>query len=281
MSFLLFLRSKVFLKHLLIFIGVLIVLFIIISYGLKTYTKHGQYIAVPDFTGLLHTELETYAAQRDLVPVIIDSVYDHTSIRGSVIGQDPPPGQLVKKNRKIYLTIVALSPEMVRMPDLTDLTLRQAISTLEIYGLRVGRLRYVQHIAVNAVLAQEYRGREIEPQTLIERGSTINLVLGQGLRNERTQVPFLLGKSREEALRTLQASSLNIGAEFFEDGADEEKAFVSRQRPIFSTENKVSFGSLVDLWYKPKAESDLQMLQKRLEEQEELFLPSEDDTFEE
>ncbi len=276
MSFINFLKSKVFIKHLIIWLVSVVTLFLIISFWLKSYTKHGEYISVPDFTGLLYDEVDAYASQRDLIPVIIDSIYDNTRVKGSVVGQAPPPEQLVKKNRKIYLTIVALSAEMVRMPDLTDLTLRQAISTLDIYDLKIGRLRYTPHIAVNAVLAQEYRGREIEPGAMIEKGSTINLVLGQGLRNERTTVPFLLGKSREEAIRLIQTSSLNIGAEFFEDGANESRAYVARQRPLYSKEATVHYGSPVDLWYKPRPEQDLEMLQKSLEEQETLFYDEEE-----
>jgi len=273
MNFLRFLFSKVFLKHLSILAGLVLIVLIIINFWLKSYTHHGEYITVPDFSGLMYDELEEYAAQRDLQAVIIDSMYDNSKIKGSVISQDPLPNSLVKEGRKIYLTIVSLSAEMVRMPDLHDLTLRQAIATLETFGLKPGTLTYIPHIAINAVLKQEYKGREIKPGKLIEKGSKINLTLGQGLRDEKTQVPFLLGMSREEALNLLHASSLNAGAEFYEEGANEAKAFVSKQRPVSSPNAFVNLGASIDLWYKPAVDFDIQIMQQLLIQEEKEMNP--------
>ncbi|MDD3877656.1 MAG: PASTA domain-containing protein [Bacteroidales bacterium] len=270
MDFFKFLLTKHFLKHLVILVVLIILFFIALSFWLKSYTKHGEYITVPDFTGLMYDEIEDFASQRDLIPLIIDSVYDNTKVKGSIIGQDPPPDQLVKKNRKIYLTIVSLSQEMVRMPDLKDLTLRQAISSLDVYGLKTGRLKFIPHIAMNAVLSQEYKGKEIEPGTLIEKGSTINLVVGQGIRNEKTPLPFLIGKTREEAIELLKLSSLNVGGEFYEAGADESKAYVVKQRPVFTEGAFVNFGTAVDLWYKPALDFDINIIQQMLLQEESL-----------
>jgi len=223
---------------------------------------------VPDFSSLQYNEVDDYAKQRDLKAVIIDSIYDNSKVKGSVVSQDPLPNSLVKQNRKIYLTIVSLSKEMIKMPDLKDLTLRQAVATLETYGLKSGTLTYIPHIAVNAVLKQEYRGREISKGTLIEKGSKINLVLGSGLKDEKITIPFLLGKSREEAINLLHAASLNVGAEFFEEGATESKAFVFKQRPVYTEHAYVNLGTTIDLWFKPNADFDIQMMQKQsLQEQ--------------
>ena len=244
------------------------VILVIINFWLKSYTHHGKYITVPDFSSLQYNEVDDYAKQRDLKAVIIDSIYDNSKVKGSVVSQDPLPNSLVKQNRKIYLTIVSLSKEMIKMPDLKDLTLRQAVATLETYGLKSGTLTYIPHIAVNAVLKQEYRGREISKGTLIEKGSKINLVLGSGLKDEKITIPFLLGKSREEAINLLHAASLNVGAEFFEEGATESKAFVFKQRPVYTEHAYVNLGTTIDLWFKPNADFDIQMMQKQsLQEQ--------------
>jgi len=263
-----FIFSKVFLIHLAILTAIGVFIIIGVNYWLKYYTDHGKYIAVPEFIGLQYYEIDDYANLRDLVPVIIDSVYDNNRVKGSVIGQEPPAGQLVKKNRKIYLTIVAMSSEMVRMPDLRDLTLRQAIATLDMFGLKAGKLKYEPHIALNTVLRQEFKGVQIEPYTMIEKGSTIQLVLGRGLKNEKTQIPFLIGKTRTEAYNIIQASALNVGTEFFEKGATEDKAFVVKQRPIFSSNAFVDFGTPIDLWFNPQLEDDIHIIQQMLLQEE-------------
>ena len=264
MDFFKFFLSKTFLKQLLILAGILIVLLVISSFWLKLYTHHGKYITVPDFSGLQYNEVDDYAKQRNLKAVIIDSIYDNSKIKGSVVSQDPLPNSLVKQNRKIYLTIISLSKEMIKMPDLKDLTLRQAVATLETYGLKSGSLTYVPHIALNAVLKQEYKGREISKGTLIEKGSKISLVLGSGLKDEKITIPFLLGKSRDEAINMLHAASLNVGGEFYEEGATESKAYVYKQKPVFSEHVYVNMGTTIDLWYKPKADFDIQMMQQQL-----------------
>ncbi len=67
---------------------------------------------------------------------VIDSVYTSLVPRGCVAEQNPKPGFKVKKWRNIALTINAFSPEMVAMPNLVDLPLRQAIALIE--ELRTG-----------------------------------------------------------------------------------------------------------------------------------------------
>ncbi len=156
MSFFSFLRSKVFFRHTMIAVVVTIVIIWLILRMLNIYTRHGQAIAVPNFIGLSLDKIEDFASDNDLEAAIVDSVYEMSLPKGTVAMQDPLPGTKVKKNRKIYLTVVALKPEQVAMPNLVDLTLRQATSMMETYGLKIGSLTYVPDIANNAVLKQKY-----------------------------------------------------------------------------------------------------------------------------
>jgi len=211
---------------------------------------HGKSITVPDFTGLYMDELKSYSLEREFRFLIIDSVYDDTHEKGTIIAQDPLPNSKVKPNRKIYLTLVATQPERISMPDLVDLTLRQATAVLETYGLEIDSLTYVPDIAQNAVLEQKYKGEDISTGTLLKKGSKINLVLGQGLGYEKIPVPFLLGKRQSEAIRALHEVSLNVGVEIFEDGDDTAHARVYRQKPIFTKNTFLNLGQSVDLWYR-------------------------------
>ena len=71
-------------------------------------------------------------------------------------------------------------PSSVQMPDLKDLSLRQAEALLETYGLRVGAKITVPSIVKGAVIGQLYQGEEIEPGSLVRRGSYITLQIGDG-----------------------------------------------------------------------------------------------------
>ena len=95
------------------------------------------------------------------------------------MSQDPAPGQLVKRGRKIYLSISTLNPPQVEMPNLIDLSLRQAENMLKTNDLRLGQVVYKPSRYVNAVLEQRYKGRIIRQGTRLPYHSEITLVVGK------------------------------------------------------------------------------------------------------
>ena len=66
---------------------------------------------------------------------IFDSQYVAEKPAGTILDQHPSAGFLVKKNRKISLTINASNPGELEMPNLVGITLREARIKLEGYGL--------------------------------------------------------------------------------------------------------------------------------------------------
>lgn len=234
-------------------ISILIFIWVVLGI-IAIYTDHNNVIIVPDLSKVSVADLEKTLAEKNtkLKFQIIDSVYKPDFPKGAVYEQDPISGTKVKPNRIIYLTITASSTEIIKMPNLIDLSLKQATAIIESYGLKVGRLEYIPDIAENAVLHQKYKGREIKPDAEIERGSTITLVLGKGVGSEKVEVPSLIGKTHEEALSILSENALNIGSETFESGVDRKNAVISKQIPSASGENKIGMGSSIDLWYTSK-----------------------------
>jgi beta-lactam-binding protein with PASTA domain len=184
MDFFHFVFSKRFLKHFIISLGILGVLIWIVFILLNTFTKHGQYIDVPQFAGQNIEQVINNPAYSDFEFVVIDSVFDLKSQKGMILRQDPYPDSKVKTNRKIYLTIVSTNPEKTSMPDLKYLTLRQAVSILESTGLKVGRISYIPTFDQDAVQQQSFDGLVIEPGTKLDKGSVINLTVGMGSQGQ-------------------------------------------------------------------------------------------------
>jgi beta-lactam-binding protein with PASTA domain len=158
----------------------------------------------------------------------------------------------VKAKRIIFITLNAVSPEKVEMPNVMGLSLRQAEAIIETRGLKLGITSYVPDIAVNYVLRQLYRKREISPNTRINKGSRIDLVVGMGLSNEKAALPNLVGLSIDKARENLTQSILNFGAivydnsvETFEDSAN---AVIWRQKPEFNPGNTINLGSSIDVY---------------------------------
>jgi len=248
-----FLVSKDFLKHLGLAIAIAIIIIFLTLLWLSIYTRHGQSRPVPDLYGLTIEEAEKTVTKNKMRFQVVDSVYTNIVPRGCVVEQNPVAGFEVKKNRRIMATINAFNPEMVEMPDLLELSKRQALSLIESSGLEIGKLNYKPDLAVDYVLEQLYHGKPVEPGDSVQKGSVIDLVLGKGLSNRRTPIPDLVGLNIEEARNRILAASLNIGTFTFDNtinnAEDTANAFVFKQNPLYTEETTLQLGSAVYVWF--------------------------------
>jgi beta-lactam-binding protein with PASTA domain len=184
--------------------------------------------------------------------VVFDSVFLTDFERGTVVEQHPKAGFKVKRNRKIFLTMNAMNPERIPMPDLISLTFRQATARLETYNLNVGEVTYEPDIGINLVLQQKFRGMEILPGDSVSKGSFIDLVLGKGLSDELSAVPLLIGMTLEDAKLRAADRFLRIGG-ILDDNTivsveDRVSALIYQQRPEAGAESTLPLGSSIDVW---------------------------------
>lgn len=252
MNFLKFLFTRLFLKNLLIALGITIFLMIATLIWLKIFTHHGQALTVPDLTGLSLEEVDEVTRAKKIRYNVTDSVFFRELPRGTVVKQNPRQGMKVKTNRTIYLSMNAMNPERVTMPTVTGVSLRQARAILETYGLNLGKISYKPDIAINNVLQQMIDNTEALPGSMVIKGSAINLVLGRGLSDQTTMVPNLVGIDVLTAKELLADRYLNYGAIVYDNsiatGRDTIFAFVWRQRPDVSEGVRLQLGSNVDIW---------------------------------
>lgn len=244
-----FLLSRIFWKNVLIAVLITIVLVTLVQISLYFYTGHGKKIKVPDLTGLSLQQADIICAQNKLYWAIQDSTYTKGAVKGSVLDQYPAPGSFVKKNRKVFLVLNSWYPEMIKMPKAYDMPFRQAERILRNAGLTIESTEYVPFFP-NYVLEQKYKRRLIKEGTPVEKGSGITLVLGQGLSNERSPVPFLLKTDFQTAHDLAMAKYFNLGAVVYDSTVvtadDSIKALVYRQFPDF--DNPARLGTSIDIW---------------------------------
>lgn len=250
MGFFYFLSRKKFYLHLLIAIVASLILFWIVIKSMDIFTQHGEVYIVPDFNGYTVQQLSDKGYDEYFVLEVIDSVYYKSKAKGTVIQQHPLSGSRVKQGRHVYLTIVAKSPEKVAMPNLKNLSLRQAIVSLESSGLRVGNLEYIQYFARNAVVEQLIDDEPVEPGTELISGTEIDLVLGKGDMTVMVPMPFLIGLKQHEAINKLHYNSLNIGQQYYLDDSDTTHARVYKTDPETLTEDMLFMGQPVNVWYR-------------------------------
>ena len=229
---------------------------------LDKYTRHDEVYTMPDFIGQDYHEVERQYAH-DFHFFLIDSVYPKGQQPGSIYQQDPLPNSKIKKGRNVYIIIVAETPEKTVMPNLKNLSLRQALGTLESAGLDVERLDYRDSPYKNAILDQYYDGQPIAEGTELVKGSKIVLRVGIGRDKDRVKVPNLIGKSAADAKRLLNLTGLNLGRESFEDNDSLQLMCVRRMDPGPSS-SSVNLGTFVDLTYHSSRTLDFKKEMKAL-----------------
>lgn len=245
-----FLGQKKFYIHLLIAIALMLLSLWLVLASLDSFTRHGDVYIVPDFTGMTMAQLEEKQYDDFFTLEIIDSVYNKNMGKGEVVMQSPLSGSKVKAGRHIYLTIVSEKPESVLMPNLKNLSLRQALVTLELNDLVVGKLDYIDYFAMNAVVEQLEGGQPIEAGKEILKGTVIDLQVGKGTTSISVAIPMLIGKRMIEAEKALHYAYLNVGNEYFMDGKDTVNARVYKTNPQPLTKNNFPLGQQVDIWYR-------------------------------
>jgi beta-lactam-binding protein with PASTA domain len=252
MDFFKFLISKTFLRHLLLAVAIAVIILLITLVWLKIYTHHGQAISVPNLTGLTLDEADDVVSSRKLNIEVLDSIYANDMPRGTVVKQNPAPSSKVKVRRRIFVTMNAVNPEKASMPNLVSLSDRQAILALENAGLELGEVSYKPDFAVNSVLQQKMNGSVIEEGTMVEKGSSIDLVLGMGLSNETTTVPDLEGLDLAAAKAAISDRFLNFGLATYDQSVQNEEdslqAWVYRQNPDYDGLTRINKGMEVFVW---------------------------------
>lgn len=250
-EFLNYFKTKAFQKSLVAGLVLLLVLIITLLFFIRIYTHHGRSIAVPDLTDLPVKDAVKFIDKKNLRYDVIDSFYVADKEKGVVVDQHPKPGFLVKKNRKVYLTINASSPDKILMPDLTGITLREAKAKISAAGLKIGGLSYRYDIAKNVVLDQLVKGIKIQKNDTVLKGTPIDLILGKGLSDVRSMVPDLLGLTVEEAMNKATDQFFSLGAIIKDESITSENetlAVVIRQRPVPGSDILVPLGTPIDLW---------------------------------
>lgn len=151
------------------------------------YTRHGESTQVPKVIGMPAENAFAILDNNDLEMMIVDSVYQEDLKPMTIVEQDPKPGMNVKPGRKIYVTVNTGIKPKVKMPKLVNGGANLAKVLLQNAGLKLGRVDSVSSsIGSGLVLHQKYKGREIAPNTPLEKGSVIDIVVSKKMSHRDT-----------------------------------------------------------------------------------------------
>jgi beta-lactam-binding protein with PASTA domain len=247
-----FIKSRTFKLNAIAAIGITIFLILVNMFFLRIYTNHGDSVEIPDLKGKTSAEVAEILDRKDLRFAIRDSLYSRETPPGTVLDQFPKPGMKVKENRTIYITICAASQGLIPMPQLTDISYRQATNLIESSGLIAGNIEYKQSEFPNLVLEQKVNGRNVSKGEMIPKGSIVDLVLGSDSDGSTIEVPNLFGRNLTEARLILGEAFLNAGNITYDESFTSEdqkiKGLIWKQSPDPVDVFEVAKGTSIDVW---------------------------------
>ncbi len=178
---------------------------------LRSYTQHGTEVTVPNITNMHIAEAEILLAAENLHVQVIDSTYSTKTPLGTIVEQNPSPGSQVKRGRTIYVIQNARMRRPVIIPELRDLSLRQAEATAKTLGLTIHETIYQPSTFKNIILDVRVCDTSVVAGTRLEEGTAITLVVGKGKGTQQVTVPHIVGKNIEDATSWLFTNSLILG----------------------------------------------------------------------
>ncbi len=168
---------------------VLVILCFITLQWLKNSTHHGEFVEVPDLSKLSVTEMREVIDDANLRYEVLDSAnFNPDYPRFSIIEQDPPAGNKVKQNRKIYVTVNPSGYKKVSVPQIIQVTQRNASSMLKAVGLDIERVTYIDELGKDMVYYIKHKGKRINPGDKLPKTSKVELICGNGKIPSRAQV---------------------------------------------------------------------------------------------
>ena len=179
---------------------------------LRHYTEHGVEVEVPDVTGLYLNEVDAMLTNQELRFQVIDSTFAPKVPLGTVVEQNPPAYSHAKHGRVVYLVMNASFRPKVMLPELYDISYRQAMATLRSLHINVNEDIIYEPSQYKDLVLDIRRGNEsLNAGTMVEEGETLTLVVGRGMGTEKVAIPDLRGKNYKEVRAMLLEKYLTPG----------------------------------------------------------------------
>jgi len=221
---------------------VLFLFFIFNDLLLPWYVKQGGTIEIPSVIGKKFENAKLYLDSLGLEAQKGDTRIERKYPPGVVIIQNPTHGSIVKKGRRIYLTI-SEEEKLLHVPNIKGRTIREGRFTLEREGFRLGVVenRPSDEYPPNTICEQS-----VNPGAISKRDSYISVVISQGSYEQKKSVPDLRGKSLTEAAKILAKSGFKVGVIKFLPSVELLPNTVIDQFP--SIGELVQYGQTIDLF---------------------------------
>jgi serine/threonine-protein kinase len=176
---------------------------------------HRDVLPTPDVRGLEYEAARTKFYGVGLLTEVRAREFDDSVADGKVLSQFPDPGEMVKKGRKIAVT-VSRGPEAAQIPHLRGINERQARLDLRKGGFAVGSVRKAFHetVPIDAVI------ETFPPSgTITSRAMELDLVISRGRKPTHAVMPNVIGDILSEAKKKITDAGLKVGAVTYQNNS--------------------------------------------------------------
>lgn len=179
--------------------------FVVNTLIMPSYTRHDVAVTVPDVRDRPFEEAQQTLAHYNLQAERDVQRFNPNLPRDVVVDQNPPAASQVKPGRRVYLTVNSGRTPMVILPNVLDLSLREASYRLQALGLTVQDVRpdSIPSPHRNTVTRQDP-----VPGDSLAKGSSVTLWYSTGLGDRYVEVPDVVGLQVDDARRQLLQQQL-------------------------------------------------------------------------
>jgi len=147
---------------------------------LDIYTRHNEAVVIPDVKGMTIEEAAPFLAEKGIRYNIIDSVFSKDVDPGAIVEIVPTPGSKVKEGRIVFVTINANTSQMACIPEVQDLSFRQAYALLTSIGFKAIEVKYVAGDYKDLAIGVEWNGKILEEGQHVPLNAHLTLVVSGG-----------------------------------------------------------------------------------------------------
>ncbi len=222
------------------FISLYIIVLILNNFVIPPIVHSRPMVEVPNIVGMTEEQAREKLIMRKIDFEVVSEQYNADYKPGLVIKQTPKPGDMVKENRPVYLTL-SRGSRLVQVPNIRGMNYRKANITLMNAHLELGK--------VDSVHSEEYKSNTIIDQvpkarTQMKLGSKVNITLSIGSENS-VVVPELVGYSLEGIYQYVEEHGLHLGNIVYEINELYDSRTIISQTPAAG--DTVQQGSSINL----------------------------------
>jgi len=192
---------------------------------MPSFTRQGEEVHVPDIVGLSEREAERSLGDGGLRLSKISEQWSPDVPRGYISRQDPEPGSIVKRGRRISV-VMSLGAQGTAVPVVDGESIRRAEIMIEGAGLRRGRLAhvYTDEVPRDMVVASDPPG-----ETVVEQETVVDFLVSLGPPPREYVLPDLAGREVIPVARALRDEGFVVTTRA--GGHGQRTGYVAAQEP--------------------------------------------------